>query len=421
MPVELSLADLDLSALIKPGDTVVVGQGTAEPLPLTAALVAQRERLGPITLFLGACYAPTWAPEHADTLSFVSYGRVGESQRLARAGKLAILPSHMSELPALFERGALPTDVVLVQLSQDEAGRFSFGAGNDYLPAAMKRARVVIAEINTQAPWTYGSDALAELRIDYVVRTARPLAELPRPATTDIDQRIALHAARYIEDGAVIETGVGAVPDALLSALGDRRHLGIHSGMIGDGVAELMAAGVIDNSRKRIDAGRTVAGALFGTRRLFDFAHLNPDVWLQPVNYTHDARTLSRHDGFIAVNSAIEVDITGQVNAEMAEGNYLGAVGGQLDFVRAALQSPGGRSIIALRSTARGDSVSSIVLQCSAGCTTTPRSDADVVVTEWGAAELRGKTLPQRARALLAIAHPKFKEMLERNLPRELR
>lgn len=416
MPIELRSDNLRLADFIKPGDSILVGQGTGEPLCLTRALIEQRHAIGPLNVFLGASFAETWDSSHADVLAFCSYGGIGVAGKLAKAGVLDILPQHLSELPRLIAGGTLKVDVVFVQLARNAAGALSFACGYDYLADAMRRARVVVAEINEQAPWTHGGEALKDLRIDYAVHTSRPPVELPSRPIGDIEARIAEHAARYIGDGAVLETGIGAIPDAILSRLGDRRHLGIHSGMISDGVVELIESGVIDNATKTIDRGITVAGVLFGSRRLFGFADNNAALRLQPVDYTHGGKTLGKIARFVAINGALEVDLSGQVNAEVAGNHYLGAVGGQGDFVRAALQSPGGRSIIALRSTVAGDTLSCIVGSCRRGVATTPRSDADIVVTEWGAAELRGKTLRQRARALIAVAHPKFRETLERQV-----
>lgn len=419
---ELHAATLDLSRLIRPGDHIVIGQGTAEPQTLTAALVAQRARIGRTQVFLGPVFSATWQPEHADYLSFASYGGFGSNQQLARAGVLDIVPSHVSRLPQLLGSGALRCDVVLIQLSPaNERGEYSFGIAHDYLVDAMRQARIVIAEINDQMPWTFGSEVLRDLRIDYVVRTSRPLLELPPARCGDTERRIAANAAEFIEDGAVLQTGIGAIPDAILSALAARRDLGVHSGMIGDGIVDLIERGIINGARKNIDRGLAVAGVLFATARAYRFADRNPLLLLRPVEYTHNALVMAQLDKFVAINSAIEVDISGQVNAELAGGDYIGAVGGQLDFVRGALLSKGGRSIIALPATAKGGSVSRIVGNIASGIVTTPRSDADLIVTEYGAADLRGQTLAERARRLIAIAHPQFREQLTRTAHAALR
>lgn len=420
--LECTADTLDLTRFIRTGDTIFVGQGTAEAQTLTETLVRQRAQIGRARVFLGPVFSKTWQPEHADHLDFISYGALGANQRLAKAGLLQVVPSHMSQLPGLIESGVLPADVVLIQLSPPNAnGEYSFGLAHDYLVDAMRRARVVIAEINDQVPWTYGSEQLAQLRIDCLVRTSRPLLELQPTPIGDIERRIASHAARFINDGAVLETGIGAIPDAILSALYDRRDLGVHSGMIGDSMAALIEAGVVTNARKTVDRGFSTAGVLFGTRRLYDFAHANPQLRLCPVRHTHDVRTMGALDNFVAINSAIEVDLTGQVNAELVGMDYIGAIGGQVDFIRGAWLSRGGRSIVALPSAAKSNSLSRIVERFAAGVTTTPRSDADIVVTEWGAAELRGQTLAERMRRMIEIAHPDFREELARAAHAQLR
>lgn len=422
MPIDLHPDALDLSAIIRPGDTVIWGQGTAEPFTLTEALVRQRADIGPINVFLGLSFSNTVQPEHADYMSFTSYGGIGTNQRLGKAGLLDILPCHYSQLPALISDGRVKCDVVLIQLSpQNEDGEYSLGTVSDYLTDAARHARVVIAEVNDQAPWTYGGEALKEMRIDYIVRTSRPIMEIKSQPAGEVERRISTHATQYIPDGAVIEMGIGAIPDAVLSALGDRRDLGVHSGMMGDVVMELMNAGVINNALKSIDRGTTIAGLVFGTSQLYRFVHQNRAVCLRPSGYTHNARVIANLDKFIALNSAIEVDLTGQVNAEIIGNEYIGAIGGQVDFVRASYGSRGGRSIIVLPSTAKKDTMSRIVVNLSGGVTTTPRSDADIIATEWGAAELRGVTIRERVRRMIAIAHPDFREQLERDARHLLR
>ncbi|MBN9462085.1 MAG: acetyl-CoA hydrolase/transferase family protein [Burkholderiales bacterium] len=421
MTRELGAADLDLKGIIRPGDRVFWGQAAAEPLTLSAAIVAQRAELGPLEIFLGLGYAGTLRPEHADHLRFIGYGALGDHQALAKAGLLQILPCHYSQLSRLLRRRELRCDVACLHLSPPNAdGECSLGAGNDYMLEAARQARVVIAEINDQAPWTYGSQALADLRIDYLVRTSRLLPEVTVPPPGEIEQRIGRHAASFVEDGAVLQTGIGSIPDAVLAALAGHHELGAHTGLMGDGMLALIEAGVITNARKPIDAGITISGLLAGSSRLYRCAHENAALHLCPSWYTHDAGVLARFDNLVAINSALEVDLTGQVNAEVGNGIYLGAVGGQLDFVRAANAGERGCSIIALPSTAKDGAISRIVAR-NAGITTTPRSDADLVVTEWGAARLRGRTIPQRVRAMIAIADPAFREQLERDAHRLVR
>src|SRR5581483_8626160 len=401
---------------IRPGDTVVWPQGTAEPLTLTEALVAQRHAFGPVTVFLGPAFSDTLRPEHTDRLRFLAMSAIGTHRRLVEACVLRLIPCQLSDVPGLFQSGVLKSEVVFLHLSPpaDGRGEYSMGIVNDYLKIAMRRARVVIAEVNEQLPWTHADEPLDFARVDYVVRTSRPPLEQATRTPSETDRAIARRVAELVPDGGVIQIGIGAMPAAILDALHSHRRLGIHSGMIGDSVVDLVASGAVTNETKPFDRGVSVTGALLGTRRLYDFAHRNPQLVLKPLTFTHNVELLAQIDRFISLNSAIEIDLGGQVNAEVAGGVYIGAVGGQVDYVRAARRSRGGRSIIALPATARGGKVSRIVAALSAPVVTTARSDVDVVVTEFGAAELRGISLEERARRLVAIAAPQFREELER-------
>jgi acyl-CoA hydrolase len=274
------------------------------------------------------------------------------------------------------------------------------------------RARLVIAEVNDQVPYTFG-ELLPASKIDVAVHVSRPPVEAPPASIGATDEAIARHCAAFIEDGSVIQTGVGAVPDAILRLLHDRKDLGVHSGMLGDGLVDLVEAGVVTNARKPIDRGVSINGALIGTKRLYDFAHRNPAIRMCGTAYTHDAAVLARLEKLVTINSAMEVDLTGQVNAEQSGAAYLGGTGGQVDFVRAGARSPGGHAIVALGSTAKGGTISKIAPTLS-GPVTTARTEVDVIVTEYGAAELKGQTLAERTRRLVAIAHPDFREELDR-------
>jgi acyl-CoA hydrolase len=254
---------------------------------------------------------------------------------------------------------------------------------------------------------------LPAARIDCAVHVARTPVEVHPMRITDTDLAIARSVADYIEDGAVLQVGIGAVPDAILRLLHDRRDLGVHSGMLGDAIVDLVEAGVVTNRLKPIDQGVSVTTALIGTKRLYQFAHENAQIALRSSPYTHDAGVLARLPKLVTINSAVEVDLMSQVNAEQSGAQYLGGTGGQVDFVRAGARSRGGHAIIALPATAKGGEVSRIAVNLS-GPVTTARSDVDVIVTEFGAAELKGQTLAERARRLIAIAHPNFRESLDR-------
>ena len=414
MTVSTTTDARDLSAFLRPGDHIVWGQACGEPTSLVEALIAQAESIGNLSAFTATSFSGLLNETAAQRFNLSSMGAIGALRTVASTGRLGIIPCHVSQIGAMIEQGLIGCDVAFVQISPADAdGNHSFGLISDHVQAAVAKARVVIAEVNEQVPFTLGDAVLPASRIDCAVHVSRTPVEVPPAKIGDTDQAIAGYAADYVEDGSVIQVGVGAVPDAILRLLTDRRDLGVHSGMIGDGVVDLVEAGVITNARKPIDPGVSITGALIGTRRLFDFANRNPQVGMRRSAYTHGEATLSRLEKLVTVNSALEVDLTGQVNAEQSGSAYMGGTGGQVDFVRAGIRSPGGHSIIALPATAKGGKISRITATLS-GPVTTARSDVDVIVTEFGAAELRGQTLGERARRLVAIAHPDFREELDR-------
>ena len=392
----------DLSGLIRPGDGILWGQAGAEPQTLVEALVAQRAAFSGATLFLGINYSGIVRPEHADHLRLTAYCGAGHNRALADAGVLDIHPHPYSRLGALIRSRAIRADVVLVQVSPPNArGEYSLGLAAEYLVPALEVCRSVIAEVNDRIPWTYTDRLLKDKDFALAVHSARAPAPVPHGAPGRIELEIARHCAGFIPDGATLQFGLGALPDAVLAGLGERKGLRVHSGALGDGIVELMQRGVITEA---------TGGVLLGTQKLFEFARANPKLRLRSSDYTHDPRVLAGIERFVAVNSALEVDLTGQVNAEVAGGSYVGAVGGALDFIRAANQSPGGVSIIALPSSV-GTKASRIVARLS-GPVATPRSEAGVIVTEHGVADLRGLTLRERAPRMIAIAAPAFRERL---------
>jgi acetyl-CoA hydrolase len=349
----------------------------------------------------------------------MSYGAIAQNLKLARAGLLDVVPVHYSQLPQLFLSGACPVDVALIQLSlPDQSGRYSLGMANDYVLDIARRARVVVAEVNAAAPWSCGAALPDGVRIDHWIHSDREPARPVYAGGGDFADRIAARVAALVPDGATIEIGVGLLPDRIVAALSGHRDLGVHTGTIGEGLVDLVEAGVVTNARKPIDAGRSVVALLSGGRRLAAFAHHNSELEVRPAAYTHAPATLAQLDGLVAINSALEVDLTGQVNAEMVDGRYVGGLGGLVDFCRGAAGAVNGRSIIALGSTARGETVSRIVPRLDRSPVTVGRSDVDTIVTEWGVAELKGRSLAERARRMVAIAHPDFREMLEREADR---
>jgi acyl-CoA hydrolase len=317
----------------------------------------------------------------------------------------------------MFAEGHLPRDVGFIQVSPpDSDGTCSLGLGVDYAADALLHTPILIAEINQQMPSTAGTERIPMSAFAAYVETDRPLTEMPARAPDEVEVAIAAHVATLIEDGDTIQMGVGSLPGAVLDALSGHSDLGIHSGMISDGVIALAEAGVITGRRKEIDAGIIVTGAALGTNKLYQRLADFP-VEFRPASYTHTPATLSYLRSLVSINSAIEVDLTGQVGSEVARGAYIGAVGGQVDFSSAASLT-GSRSIIAMRS--RNGDDSTLNLQLRSGVVTTSRSDVDVVVTEYGIAHLRGCNLQQRAQRLIAIAAPEHRERLDEAVRNEL-
>lgn len=379
---------LELARFIRPGDGIVLGQACSEPQTLSAALVAQRAAFSGASVFLGVNYAGIVRPEHADHLKLSSYCGAGHNRALADAGVLDIHPHPYSRLATLIRERRIPCDVALIQVSPpNQRGEYSMGLGVDYLLPALQGARAVIAEMNATVPWTHTEKLLRKEDFALLVEASYEPA-LPPPARAGAaEAAIARHAAAFIPDGATLEFGLGVLPDAVCMALAGRKGLKIHSGTVGDGVVELVRNGTVD---------QIVCGQLIGTRKLFDFARDNPALRMRSTEYTHDPRVLGSLRKFVAINSAVEVDLTGQVNAELAKGSYLGAVGGALDFIRAAGNSPGGVALLLLPAAR--------IVETLSGPVSTPRSEAGVIVTERGAADLRGCTLNERKRRMLAIS-----------------
>jgi len=411
-----------LQALIRSGYTLWWGQATAEPQTLTRAVVQQRHVLaqgGRLRVFVGIGASETLQPAQADAIDFFGYAAGGPHRALAQAGVLDILPSHYSHLPGLIRAGVLPVDVVLLQVSPPDAqGRYSLGLVQEYLPAAIERARVVIAEVHPDVPWTHGGLHLQASDFALLIDAEHPPLDQSRSAPGPVEQAIARHVAGWVEDGATLQLGIGNLPEAVLAALHGHRDLGLHSGAVGDGIAALAEAGVLTNARKSLDTGVGIGGILMGGERLRRWAHRNPQIELRGTDYTHDPEVLATSHKLTAINAAIEVDLTGQINAEVAAGCYVGAVGGAVDFLRGAARSKGGLPIVALPATAKGKT--RIVAQLS-GPVSTPRSDAGLIVTEHGVADLRGQTLSRRVRRLIDIAAPEHRADLERQAHDTLR
>ncbi|MFZ5754346.1 MAG: acetyl-CoA hydrolase/transferase family protein [Bacillota bacterium] len=405
---------------IQSGSRVVIGHACGEPQTLVEAMVAQAERLENVEIVhmvaMGkAKYCQPGMERHfRHNALFVG----GSTRKAVQEGRADYTPCFFSEIPRLFTNGCLPVDVALIQVSKpDNHGYCSFGVSVDYTRPAALAAKTVIAEVNEEMPRTLGDCFIHVSQIDYIVETSVPLIELPKPEISQVEEKIGYHVAQLVEDGSTLQLGIGAIPDAVLLFLKDKKDLGIHTEMFSDGVVELVEAGVITNAAKTLHPGKIVANFLMGTKKLYDFVNDNPMVEMYSVDYTNDPFVIAKNHKMVSINSALQVDLTGQVCADTIGYKQYSGVGGQVDFVRGASRSPGGKSVIALPSTAMGGKLSRIVTSLDEGASvTTSRNDVHFIVTEYGYADLRGKSLKQRAEALIRIAHPDFRESLEREV-----
>ena len=405
---------------LAPGMKVLLPPGCGEPSALVREVCRQSERLRDLTLMGGIHLGDfPWArPEHA-TLRYATWHMSPRLEDARRRGRVEFVPMRYFDLVTEFARGGhWAPDAVLIHASPPDAhGYLSLGVSVSVALPAARTAPLVIAQVNPRMPRVLGAGVLHVSQVDVVVDVDEPLVEYPPPVVGDVERAIGRHVARLVPDGAVVQVGVGAIPQAVLEALGSHRDLALHSLLVDAGVA-LIERGVATAARKRIHRGRHDLAEAMGTRRTFDFVHDNAAVNMESSAFTHDPEVIARIDRFVAINSALEVDLTGQVTAESLGVRQVAGIGGQFDFVLGASRSAGGVSIIALPSTGgRDNSISRIAPHLAMGAgVTTPRYLADWVVTEHGAARLRGLSDRARATALIAVAHPRFQGELERAL-----
>jgi acyl-CoA hydrolase len=339
----------------------------------------------------------------------------GNVREAVNDGRADYTPIFLSEVEALFESGEMPIDVAFIQVSPpDPHGYCSFGVGVECTLTAAKYAHHVVAQVNAQMPRTYGDSFIHVNEIDAIVELSRPLCELKKQPSNETYQQIGSRVASLIEDGSVLQCGIGAIPDAILPNLMDRKDLGVHTEMISDNAIPLIEAGVINGRRKNMKPRKIILGFVLGTKTLFDFIDENPIFEFHPAAYTNDPFRIAANDRMVAINSAIEIDLTGQVCAESIGPGFYSGFGGQLDFIRGAARAKHGKPIIALPSTAKGDTISRIVPRLAHGAgVLTGRADVHYVVTEYGVAYLHGRTIRQRAESLIQVAHPKFRDQLQ--------
>ena len=400
---------------VKSGDRVVIGHACGEPPTLVEALFARAHELRNVEVVHMVPMGPTKYAQPGMEESFRhNTFFVGASTRKAVEEKRAdYTPCFFSEVPRLFKSNILPVDVALIHVTPPDAnGYCSLGVSADYTLPAAECAKTVIAQVNSRMPWTGGAKIAID-QISYIVEKDEPLIELQPPKIGEVERKIGENVASLIPDGATLQLGIGSIPDAVLRFLHDKKDLGIHSETFSDGVVLLAEAGVITNREKTINPGKFIATMLMGTRKLYDFVDHNPNVELLPVDYVNNPYIIAQHDKMISINAAIQVDLMGQVNAETIGNRQFSGIGGQVDFVRGAGRSAGGKSIIALPSTAANGTISRIICELDRGAAvSTSRNDVHYVVTEYGVANLRGKSLRERANSLIAIAHPNFRQSL---------
>ena len=401
---------------VQNGDTIVVPTGVGEPPTLLTALSDQRRDFQGVTVsqILPVRKFGYFDAETARNVRHVAYFLGGASRAGAQEGWIDYTPSYFSEMPALIRAGLMPADVVFSLASpMDEHGYFSLSLGTDYTMAAVKRARAIVLEVNPNVPFAHGECHVHISDVAAVVESEEPLLEVGLPKIGPVQQAIGKYVADMIPDGATLQIGYGAIPDAVVMQLTDKKDLGVHTEMIGDGIMTLVEAGVVTNRRKNYLPGRMVATFGLGSKKLYQFMHRNPALEMHPVDFTNDPYLAGQNDHLMSINATMQIDLVGQCGSESQGFKPYSGTGGQSDFVRAANRSKSGKAFIVLPSTAKDDTISRIAPMLTPGThVSTSKNDINYVVTEYGMAQLRGKTAKQRAQALIAIAHPKFRDEL---------
>ena len=413
----VALESLDWTRLVGAGEQVVCSQLTSEPVALLRALAAAAPHQGRFGVYLATPFSDAGAAFPQATV-LTTYGGIGSAGAIGRNRRTRVALLHYSHCAVPFESGSEAVNLMLVSLARSRDGTLCLGGGYGYTLAAARRARRVIAEINDQAPAVPGAPWPADIPIEAAVEVSYPVMCAADPRATETDLAIAAQVAPLVSEGACLQVGIGAMPSAVLASLAGHRGLGLHSGMLTVPVQRLIESGAMDNSRKALDAGRAVTGCVYGDAALYKAAHDNPAMLLRPPLYTHGAAEIAQLDHFTAINSALEIDLLGQANAETVPGadgriRYVGGIGGLCDYVRTARLARGGQAMLALpsRQTGKSGNTPRIVAALS-GPATVSASDADLVATEYGVARLRDASMEERATRLIAIAHPEDREGL---------
>lgn len=395
---------------------MVLGHAASTPIDVLKAMTDAKEEYENVEIVHMLCLGEGryLAEDMEDHFRHNALFVGGNSRKAIARNQADYTPCFFNEVPALFKEGRLPVDVALIQVSRpNEEGLCSFGLSSDYTKPAAECAKLVIAEVNAQMPRVGGDNFIHVSDIDYIVETNNALYEIPLPKIGEVEKAIGENCAKLVDDGSTLQLGIGAIPDAVLMFLKDKKDLGIHTEMFSDGILELVEAGVVNGSKKTLHPGKMISTFLMGSKALYDFVDSNPVVELYPVDYVNHPAVIMQNENIISINSCIQVDLMGQVVSETIGLKQFSGVGGQVDYVRGASMAKGGKSIIAIPSTASRGKVSRIVPFIDEGsAVTTTRNDVHYIVTEFGTAELKGKTLKQRAEALISVSHPDFREEL---------
>jgi acetyl-CoA hydrolase len=418
---KLTTAD-EAAKQIKSGDNVVVQPGCAVPLQLVRAMVKRKNELENVTLYhiLIVGDLPYVEPGMENHFRHKAFFIGANTRKAVHEGRAEFIPIFLSELPLLFKRDIIPVNVALLNLSPpDEHGFCSYGVDVGTIKTAAERAKIIIAQVNSEMPRSLGDSFIHINKIHHIVEHNEPIQELPQvdPNASKellmIYDTIGRRVADLIEDGATLQMGIGAIPDSVMRYVRDKKNLGIHTEMFSDGIIPLVEGGIINGEQKSLHPGKIIAGFVLGTRKVFDFIDNNPVIEFHPQEYVNDPFIIAKNKKMVAINSAIEIDLTGQVCADSIGTKIFSGIGGQIDFIRGAAHSEGGKPIIALPSTTKDGQYSRIVPQLRPGAgVVTSRGDVHYIVTEHGVAHLFGKSLKERARELIKIAHPSFRDEL---------
>jgi 4-hydroxybutyrate CoA-transferase len=409
------VAPEEAAQAVKSGDVIWAPPASNEPIVIWKAIAARKDELKGVVIrqFLSRHMQPHMDPSYAPHIFIESLFLTDKVRDLINEGYGSYVPTNFGDIPAII-RASESVDILALTVSpMDEHGYVTFGLGCDYTPAAIERAKIIIAEVNPNMPRTYGHNSLHISKVDYILECNESIAELAPPVITDIDRTIGAYIADRIEDGSTLQIGIGGVPAAVCKFLEVKKDLGIHTELISDYLINMVECGSVNGSKKSIHKGKVVATIVEGTRKLFDWLRDNRLIELHPVDYTNNVNVISQNHKMVSINATIEVDLFGQCASEGVGPKVFGGSGGQADFARGVTMAPGGQGFIVAYSTAKNGTISKIVPNLTPGASvTTTRTHVDHVVTEYGVAKLRGKSVRQRALALIEIAHPDFRDQL---------